>query len=693
MQKNQPSFLQRWTTDNNRLVSQYLTEDHDTALLQSEFQRLVKEIQGLPPRVPSLCVELPVVFNLCYLQYTSTPQGGADQLDLSTTICGALQRALGASQSGQAVLTVERLLTSDPDVTVLLKHVLQLAQGSKGTAIVEPVCLLATLLSLCYLGHQRDRAIAVLQIVKECRTQTSSESGERAAAAEGCALRPHLIPSSVLGTDDLLRPVRPPVPYLLSCCLYLDGNIAGSLQELESQTAEQPFLPASYLKGFVLFGYVLFGEKRYEESILALQACLNSPSSDMCTKARVLNLMGCCCAQQGKLHTSIQLFREALRCDFSHHSALYNISLQYQALGLGDVELETLNLLVTALEGKDLRKDSCKNQVLDPVLQLDSTAPGTATLLTSPHTCILLHQALYVLAKRCLELERYEAAAQRYVDLLATVLDTSVLQPSTPGSPFPPLDLQTVYCKAALALLKAQRYEDAIAVCDKLLTKMPPNNQWQTDTDPSHDSFSLSHNAVHSSHDSLKLVEDPVTPPSNRCDSGDDLFDSNEDSEERTAGKKMSKKRAREPSEQEGMQCVEQNTEVKSVRLKSVLPLMYKAEALYRLEEYQEAVICYDRLLKVLFDVTPEEPDTDKKIDRKTDSTQPTQKRRRTEEGFLPIVPDSASTSKGSEGRRKLLLLKSEAYQNKGLILIGQEKLQAALQCLRLSVQSNPGES
>eukprot|EP00058_Branchiostoma_floridae_P013377 XP_002598865.1 hypothetical protein BRAFLDRAFT_90110 [Branchiostoma floridae] len=261
------------------------------------------------------------------------------------------------------------------------------------------------------------------------------------------------------------------------------------------------------------------------------------------------------------------------------------------------------------------------------------------------------------------------------------------------GSPFPPLDLQTVYCEAALSLLKAQRYEDAIAVCDKLLTKVPPNNQWQTDTDslnPSHDSSGLSHDAVHTSHDSLKLVEDPVTPPSNRCDSGDDLFDSNEDSEERTAGKKMSKKRAREPSEQEGMQSIEQNTETKSVRLKSVLPLMYKAEALYRLEDYQEAVICYDRLLKMLYDIIPVEPDTGDKTDKRTDSTQPTQKRRRTEEGFLPIVPESGSTSKGSEVRRKLLLLKSEAYQNKGLILIGHEKLQAALQCLRLSVQSNP---
>eukprot|EP00058_Branchiostoma_floridae_P013379 XP_002598867.1 hypothetical protein BRAFLDRAFT_90108 [Branchiostoma floridae] len=296
MQKSQSSFLHRWTTDNNRFVSQYLTEDHDTALLLSEFQRLVKEIQGLPARVTSLCVELPVVFNLCYLQYTSTPQGGADQLDLSTTICGALQRVLRASQSGQAVLTVERLLTSDPDVTVLLKHVLQLAQGSKGTDLVEPVCLLATLLALCYLGCERDKAVAVLQIVKERGTQTSSESGERTAASgEGCALRPHLIPSSVLGTDDVIssRPVRPPVHYLLACCQYLDGNIAECLQELDRQTAEQPFLPASYLKG-----YVLYVEKRYEESILALQTCLNSPSLDMISKARILNLMGCCCAQQ-----------------------------------------------------------------------------------------------------------------------------------------------------------------------------------------------------------------------------------------------------------------------------------------------------------------------------------------------------------------------------------------------------------
>ncbi|XP_019639093.1 PREDICTED: uncharacterized protein LOC109481060 [Branchiostoma belcheri] len=337
MKKRQPSFLQRWTTENNRLVQQYLTEDHNGLTLQSEFQRLVKEIQGLPPRIPSLCVELPVVFNLCYLQYTSKPQGGAD---LSTALCGALQRVLRASQSGQAVLTVERLLNPDPDVTVLLKHVIQLAQG---TDLVEPVCLLATLLALRLLGSQRDKSSAILQTVKTCKTQTSSESeGNTAASGKGCVIQPHLIPSCVLGTDEDSRCQHPPVEYLLACCYYLDGNTAVCLQELERPAADQQFLPASYLKG-----YVLYGEKRYEESILALQDCLSSPVLDMCSKARVLNLMGCCCAQQGKPHTAVQLFREALQCDFSLHMALYNISLQYRALGLGDVELETLNLLVT----------------------------------------------------------------------------------------------------------------------------------------------------------------------------------------------------------------------------------------------------------------------------------------------------------------------------------------------------------
>ncbi|XP_078699941.1 uncharacterized protein LOC144926792 [Branchiostoma floridae x Branchiostoma belcheri] len=481
--------------------------------------------------------------------------------------------------------------------------------------------------------------------------------------------------------DEESRGLHPPVEYLLACCYYLDGNTAVCLQELDSPAADQQFLPASYLKG-----YVLYGEKRYEESILALQDSLSSPVLDLCSKARVLNLMGCCCAQQGKPHTAVQLFREALQCDFSLHMALYNISLQYRALGLGDVELETLNLLVTALENEDSRNDSCKNQVLDLVLQLNNAAPGANLLTGSQSSCILLHQALYVLAKRCLEQERYEAAAQRYVDLLAAVLEAPVMQaPTQTGSPYSLLDIQTVYCEAALSLLKAHRYEDAISVCDKLLTKIPPHNQWQADLDPlnpSHNAFSQSHGAVQTS---FKLA----TPPSSRCDNGDDLFDSYEDSEERTSGK-MSKKRGREPSEQGGMQSVRENTEICNGRLKSVLPLMYKAEALYRLEEYQEAVGCYDRLLKMLCDIIPEESHTDNKINKRTASSQPTQKRRRTEEGFLPIVPDSSSTSEVSEVRRKLLTMKAEAYQNKGLILIGQDKLPAALQCLRLSVQSNP---
>ncbi|ELW70284.1 Transitional endoplasmic reticulum ATPase [Tupaia chinensis] len=156
-----------------------------------------------------------------------------------------------------------------------------------------------------------------------------------------------------------------------------------------------------------------------------------------------------------------------------HHLAGLQAAFWLSNDRLGDLALllQTLNgsqgnpqrallYLVEALKG---------GSVLGPPLleasrlyqQLENTTAELESL-----ELLVESQAKYLLASRCLQMGRAENAAEHYLDLLALLVDNS--EPRV-GPCMP-----EVFLEAAAALIQAGRAQDALTVCEELLSRTSP---------------------------------------------------------------------------------------------------------------------------------------------------------------------------------------------------------------------------
>ncbi|XP_045324480.1 Fanconi anemia group G protein isoform X2 [Leopardus geoffroyi] len=142
---------------------------------------------------------------------------------------------------------------------------------------------------------------------------------------------------------------------------------------------------------------------------------------------------------------------------------LLEASRLYQQLGNTAAELESLELLVDALSVT--HSPEAPQLLIEVELLLPQPNPA------SPLHCGTQSQAKYLLASRCLQIGRAEDAAEHYLDLLALLLDDSEPKfsppPSRPGPCMP-----EVFLEAAAALIQAGRAQDALTVCEELLSRM-----------------------------------------------------------------------------------------------------------------------------------------------------------------------------------------------------------------------------
>lgn len=169
-------------------------------------------------------------------------------------------------------------------------------------------------------------------------------------------------------------------------------------------------------------------------------------------KARIYNLIGKCFQKLNKCQLSIQMFKEALCADFSYLVPLFNTSLQYRNQGVEDVELECLNLLVTALGMREKLEGYNTMELV--------------CLLNTEDEDIPFIQALYTLCSRSLQLKRYDVAAEKYVSLL-DYLKSWKMGTQEVATCIPPL-LQ-VHHEAIEALLMSKQYKECVALCDRVL--------------------------------------------------------------------------------------------------------------------------------------------------------------------------------------------------------------------------------
>ncbi|XP_019804501.1 Fanconi anemia group G protein isoform X4 [Tursiops truncatus] len=166
---------------------------------------------------------------------------------------------------------------------------------------------------------------------------------------------------------------------------------------------------------------------------------------------------------QGSPQRALLYLVAALKGESTWGPPLLEASRLYRQLENTAAEIECLELLVEALRVAHIPE--APQLLIEVELLLPRPDPA------SPLHCGTQSQAKYLLASRCLQTGRAENAAEHYLDLLALLLDGSEPKFSPPPCPRGPC-VPEVFLEAAAALIQAGRAQDALTVCEELLSRM-----------------------------------------------------------------------------------------------------------------------------------------------------------------------------------------------------------------------------
>ncbi|NXC78406.1 FANCG protein, partial [Anhinga anhinga] len=195
---------------------------------------------------------------------------------------------------------------------------------------------------------------------------------------------------------------------------------------------------------------------------------LQEAAGGFCSKrvlAQIYTCLGCCAQRMGKPLTALQYLKRALQVDFQCLSALSHVAAVYRELGETDAELQALALLYEALEKKPPAAASSSPYFLIRIELLVHT-PILASLLRHHQPS----EVKYLLAQRCLQDGRVADAVEHYLDFLALLQEGLQQQvPLDGGSALP--RIPEVFLEAASALGQAGRHQDAITVCEEVISR------------------------------------------------------------------------------------------------------------------------------------------------------------------------------------------------------------------------------
>ncbi|XP_045418865.1 Fanconi anemia group G protein isoform X1 [Lemur catta] len=413
------SCLDLWREKNDQLVRQVkVAQDSGLSLRRQQLaqdaleglRELLCSLQGLPAAVAVLPLELTVTCNFIILK-TSVAQGFTE--DQTQDIQRGLERVLETQEHLGPRLErgLMELWESVLHASSLLLHLLPALHR------------LAGLQAALWLGTDHLRDLALL-----LQTLNGSQSG----CSEDLLL--HLKtwspPAEESDAPLTLQDARGLRDVLLTAFTYRQG-----LQEL------------------------IIG------NLPKALSSLNEAASGLCPRpvlVQVYTALGTCLRKMGNPQRALVYLVEALKGGSALGPPLLEASRLYQQLGDTAAELESLELLVEAL--------SVTHSSEAPQLLIE-----VELLLPRPDPALPLHcgtqsQAKHLLASRCLQTGRAEDAAEHYLDLLALLLDGSEPRFAPPPSPPGPC-MPEVFLEAAAALIQAGRAQDALTVCEELLSR------------------------------------------------------------------------------------------------------------------------------------------------------------------------------------------------------------------------------
>ncbi|NWW93028.1 FANCG protein, partial [Rhynochetos jubatus] len=195
---------------------------------------------------------------------------------------------------------------------------------------------------------------------------------------------------------------------------------------------------------------------------------LQEAAGGFCSKrvlAQIYTCLGCCAQRMGKPHTALQHLKRALQIDFQCLPALSHAAAVYHELGETDAELQALAVLYEAL-GKNPPAAASSGPYFLMRTDLLVHTPILASLLRHRHPS----EVKYLLAQRCLQNGRVADAVEHYFDFLALLQEGLQQQvPLDSGSALP--RIPEVFLEAASALEQAGRHQDAITMCEEVISR------------------------------------------------------------------------------------------------------------------------------------------------------------------------------------------------------------------------------
>ncbi|XP_024618739.1 Fanconi anemia group G protein isoform X1 [Neophocaena asiaeorientalis asiaeorientalis] len=414
------SCLDLWREKNDQLVQQAkVAQDSGLSPRRQQLaqdaleglRRLLHSLQGLPAAVSVLPLELTVICNFITLR-ASLAQGFTE--DLAQDIQQGLERVLETQEQLKARLEhgLRGLWDSVLHVSSLLPELLPALHH------------LAGLQAALWLSTDRLGDLTLL-------LQTLNVSQSR--ASEDLLL--------------LLKTWRPPA---------------------EESDAPLTLQDAQNLKGVLLtaFAYRQGLQELITGNLPRALSSLHEAASGLCPRpvlVQVYTALGTCLRKMGSPQRALLYLVAALKGESTWGPPLLEASRLYRQLENTAAEIECLELLVEALSVAHIPE--APQLLIEVELLLPRPDPA------SPLHCGTQSQAKYLLASRCLQTGRAESAAEHYLDLLALLLDGLEPKFSPPPCPRGPC-VPEVFLEAAAALIQAGRAQDALTVCEELLSRM-----------------------------------------------------------------------------------------------------------------------------------------------------------------------------------------------------------------------------
>ncbi|KAL4233052.1 hypothetical protein ACF0H5_007738 [Mactra antiquata] len=534
---------------NNIAVCQVLMSETSSQSCHGdyEFIDILKKCYSIPAREESLYVELTVLYNYVYNELiTKKHENSSYCYSLIYKTC---QKVLMCGKIGHKVKQSDILLYEDMKTAAwtTIQKCLNMLQLYAAEPILFEVFLQLVIL-LCVIEMMNSNS----EIVKPCLCDINKMFSHKdfkvnTSRHDILSLCLPLYIDQVQLTLRSSDGIKDVFTLLLSVCLSNDSLWNDAIKLLETcDSACMKSISQFYL------GFGLFKEERTTDSISCLMEVLRcTDNRTQRFKARVCNLIGQCFSRMDKSHLSVQMYKEALSSDFSYLLPLYYTSLQYRKLGMDSLELECLNLLVTALE---MRNSSPVKDRKEDLFVLIKTEDDDLHYLFS----------LYSLALRTLQLKRFEVASEKYMQLIDCLK-------SWKG------DIK-IHHETIEALYKSEKYTECIQLCDKLISCCHGNT--------SNNSIILSQTFDQSVlsqsqsywNDSL-TIEQSCTPVSMEISKYDGLI-----------GSQSGRKRKHDEMNQS-------QTEEEGYITSDVIALRYKAESLYKMGDNTAALSCLERAL------------------------------------------------------------------------------------------------